>query len=394
MILVSLLSAAFLIGVIMVSVVPSSSQEIAVPGPPAPPTQVTARDTPSDGGGSITVHWQLSADDAEGGKVSGYGIYRSPDAENYEYIGYTVAGTEEFEDTEGVEDGNPYYYRVISKSREYGDSEFSTPSPVAFSRPQLFHLGRLNALIAIVIFVFLILYYVGSARKGKKLFIRRIAGLDAIDEAVGRATEMGKPILFVPGLSSMSDVATIAAINILGPVAKKVAEYETTIIVPNRNPIVATVTREVVKGAYLEAGRPDAFREDSVFFITTSQFAYTAAVDGIMVREKPATNLFLGMFFAESLILAETGASTGAIQIAGTDAVSQLPFFVTACDYTIIGEELYAASAYLSREPKLLGSLKAQDWGKVVILFFIIVGTVFGILKLPGFASIRNLFNV
>jgi hypothetical protein len=205
---------------------------------------------------------------------------------------------------------------------------------------------------------------------------------------------MGKPILFVPGLSTMSDVATIAAINILGPVAKKAAEYETTIIVPNRNPIVATVTREVVKGAYLEAGRPDAFKEDSVFFITTSQFAYTAAVDGIMIREKPATNLFLGMFYAESLILAETGAATGAIQIAGTDAVAQLPFFVTACDYTIIGEELYAASAYLSREPKLLGSLKAQDWGKVVILFFIILGTVFGLLRLPGFTNIRSLFNL
>jgi hypothetical protein len=174
-------------------------------------------------------------------------------------------------------------------------------------------------------------------------------------------------------------------------VAKKVAEYDTTIIVPNRNPIVATVTREVVKGAYVEAGKPDAFDEDSVFFITTSQFAYTAAVDGIMVREKPATNLFLGMFWAESLILAETGAATGAIQIAGTDAVSQLPFFVTACDYTIIGEELYAASAYLSREPRLLGSLKAQDWGKVLILFFIVAGTVLGLLQIEVLA---NLFNV
>jgi len=394
MISIRLLSATLLIGALLISVVSSSSQEIAVPGPPAPPTQVTATDTPNDGGRSITVQWQLSEDDVEGGNVSSYAIYRSSDAENYEYVGFVVGGTAEFEDTQGVENGTPYYYKVVAKSRMYGDSEFSAPSSAVFSRPQVFHLGRSNALIAIVVFVSLILYYVGSAKKGKKLFIRRIAGLDAIDEAVGRATEMGKPILFVPGLSTMSDVATIAAINILGPVAKKAAEYETTIIVPNRNPIVATVTREVVRGAYLEAGRPDAFKEDSVFFVTTSQFAYTAAVDGIMIREKPATNLFLGMFWAESLILAETGAATGAIQIAGTDSVTQLPFFVTACDYTIIGEELYAASAYLSREPRLLGSLKAQDWGKIIIVSFIIVGTIFGVLKLPGFTFLHNLFNV
>jgi hypothetical protein len=66
--------------------------------------------------------------------------------------------------------------------------------------------------------------------------------------------------------------------------------------------------------------------------------------------------------------MAETGAQTGAFQIAGTDSVLQLPFFVTACDYTLMGEELYAASAYLSREPLLLGSLKAQDYGKLIAL--------------------------
>jgi hypothetical protein len=59
-----------------------------------------------------------------------------------------------------------------------------------------------------------------------------------------------------------------------------------------------------------------------------------------------------------------------------------VPFFVTACDYTIIGEELYAASAYLSKEPVLLGSIKAQDWGKLIILLLIItglIGSIFGV---------------
>jgi len=67
---------------------------------------------------------------------------------------------------------------------------------------------------------------------------------------------------------------------------------------------------------------------------------------------------------------------TGAIQIAGTDAVSQLPFFIAACDYTLIGEELYAASAYLSRAPLLLGSLKSQDWMKVIVVLCIVLGIV------------------
>jgi hypothetical protein len=76
----------------------------------------------------------------------------------------------------------------------------------------------------------------------------------------------------------------------------------------------------------------------------------------------------VGYFFAESLILAETGQSVGAIQIAGQADPTQLPFFVVTCDYTLIGEELYAASAYLSREPVLLGSIRGQDIYKALCI--------------------------
>ncbi len=182
----------------------------------------------------------------------------------------------------------------------------------------------------------------------------------------------------------MADVATIASLNILGEVAKKTAQFGTPLIVPTSDPIVYTVAREVVKESYTAAGRPDAFHQDIVFFVTDQQFAFAAAVDGIMTREKPATNFLIGMFWAESLILAETGAATGAIQIAGTDAIAQLPFFITACDYTLIGEELYAASAYISREPVLLGAIKAQDYAKALITIIIVAFSLIALgLNLP-----------
>jgi len=36
-----------------------------------------------------------------------------------------------------------------------------------------------------------------------------------------------------------------------------------------------------------------------------------------------------------------------------------------------MGEELYAASAYLSRDPLLLGSLRGQDLGKLVVIAYV-----------------------
>ena len=248
-------------------------------------------------------------------------------------------------------------------------------SPVT-AKGELFNTDETSVLVAGSLFILLIFYYFGKAQRGEKMYLRPIAGIEAIDEAIGRATEMGRPILYVPGLSTIADVATIASLTILGRVAKKVAEYQTPLLVPNRNPIVYTVAEECVKQAYLEAGRPDSYDTDSVFFLTQSQFAFVAGVNGIMMRERPATNFYLGMFYAESLILAETGSLSGAIQIAGTDAVTQLPFFITTCDYTLIGEELYAASAYLGREPKQIGAVKGQDACKTIIMILILLGLI------------------
>lgn len=240
----------------------------------------------------------------------------------------------------------------------------------------IFRIDRINALVLIAVFSAAVLVYTRMARKGKSLYIRKIPGLDAIEEAVGRATEMGKPVLYIPGTQDLDEMETIAGISILGRVASIVAQYETPLIVPARYSTVLAAAQEVVEQAYVAAGRTDAYDRDSVRYLAGEQFAFTAAINGIMMRERPATNIYMGAFFAESLLLAETGNAAGSIQIAGTARPEQLPFFIAACDYTLMGEELYAASAYLSHEPLMLGGLKGQDFVKVLIIGAIVFGVI------------------
>jgi hypothetical protein len=371
-----------------------------VPLPFAPPTNVIAQDTPNDGGNSIDIRWTPSGDDRpQGGKVSGYEIWRTATAGGpFEKVGKVAAGESAFTDAT-VRDGVPYYYRIAALGPAIGPeqrAESAASEPVK-SSPSWFNLQRVNMLIAVILACGLVLWFIFHAKQGKELFIRRIAGLSAVDEALGRATEMGRPVLFLPsgGLAAVSDIQTLAGLIILGQVAKKTAEFDTPLLVPVSDPLVMTLAREIVKTSYTDAGRPDAFKPDNIRYLTNEQFAYTAGVDGIMLRERPAANFMIGTFYAESLILAETGYSTGAIQIAGTAQISQLPFFVAACDYTLIGEEIYAASAYLSREPVLLGSLKGQDWGKALCLLAIAAGVILETLalKAPALHFFVNLFT-
>ncbi len=240
----------------------------------------------------------------------------------------------------------------------------------------LFLANRINALVLVLIFSTAVLIYTKWAKEGKILFLRKIPGLDAVEEAVGRATEMGRPVLFVPGIAELDEIETIAGISILGRVAKITAQYDTPLRVPVRYPLVLAAGQEVVEQSYIEMGKKDSYDKDSVRYVAGEQFAFTATVNGYMMRERPATNIYMGAFFAESLLLAETGNAAGSIQIAGTARPEQLPFFIAACDYTLMGEELYAASAYLSHEPVMLGGLKGQDFVKMLIFIAIALGVI------------------
>lgn len=362
----------------------------------AAPQEVRVFDTPNDGGESLTVQWAPMPWDSPDiryqilvGEASIIDpqkltvISEFPSNAKYVKDVKTAWWTRTVEKTwhqamvksaKGLEIKDDQSYAVAVATIQADQRLFSAVQ-VATPEANWFNWNQLNNLIIGLSFGGLVFYAISYAKR-HEIFLRRIPGLDAVDEAIGRATELGKPILYLTGAHDLHDPSTIAAAVILGKVAKRAALYETELMVPHREPITMAVCQEITKQAYLEAGKPDLFKEDANFFITSDQFSYTAAVDGIMLRKKPAANFFMGHYFAESLLLTETGASTGAIQIAGTDADHQLPFFVTTCDYTLIGEELYAASAYLSKESVQIGTLRGQDIGKAVILTALAVGTV------------------
>jgi len=371
--------------------------------PPAPVIELTVSDKENDHGHALVVEWGLSADDGAGNNsVLLYDIFRSesPDS-GFVKVGSVPSGNTRYDnigilekETAGyIPDNTDLYYRVDAVTSDKLVRGVSGIFGPAQSKSNWFHNGRIPVLLAVLFFTGLMVYFVYRARKGAELYVRPLAGIDAVDDAIGRATEMGRPILYVMGLGTAEMIATIASFTILSRVAKQVAEYQTDIIVPCYDPIVMTVAQEVVKSAYLDAGRPDAYKDDCVFYITTNQFAYVAAVNGIMVRDLPATNIYMGKFYAESLMLAETGASAGSIQIAGTDEVGQLPFFIVACDYTLIGEELYAASAYLGREPVMLGSLKAQDYAKAAVIVLGVIGLLAANFGWTAFTDIFKIMD-
>ena len=88
------------------------------------------------------------------------------------------------------------------------------------------------------------IYFTERTKSGKSLHVREIAALRAIREAVGRATEMGRPCLFIPGIEDMNEIATVAGVAILSHVAQTAAEYDAEIVVPTARSLVMTAARK------------------------------------------------------------------------------------------------------------------------------------------------------
>ena len=212
-------------------------------------------------------------------------------------------------------------------------------------------------------------------RRGLDLYIRRIPGIDAIDEAIGRTVEMGRPMLFTFGLAGVGPLF-FACLGVLSHISHNAARYATRLFVPQCDVEVMAITQSAVRECYQSEGRLEAYHDEDIRYLSGNQFAFASGYMGIAHREKVAACFLFGSFAAEALVLAEAGQQVGAIQVAGTTDNAQIPFFITTCDFTIIGEEVFAAGAYLSHDPVQRGSLRGQDVAKMILLLVILIGIV------------------
>ncbi len=360
---------------------PAASAAAATPCPASPfeapllpPPAIAARDLQGDNGGAIEIEWDLSPHDrAAGGRVTGYVVLRARQLRGpYEEIGRTPAASTRFVDS-SAETGTPYFYRVAAAAGL--QSALSPPAGPASPRQQWLNPWRWNVLMVGLVLAGAMLLQAAAGRRGRRFRLRRLPGVEAVGEAIARSERTGRPLLYCPGSQDLSVVQTVATLPILGEVGRLVAEHpDVRLQAPQFHPLVMAASDDVLHEVGAVTGPGGTRREDGAYYVSDEQFGYVAGVGGQMVRERPAACLYFGSFYAESLALAEVGREIDALQIAGTGQNAQIPFLLVSCDHVLIGEEMFAAAAYLGGDPRQLGVLRGQDFGKLLFAAAVTLG--------------------
>ena len=245
--------------------------------------------------------------------------------------------------------------------------------------------GRTTALFMIIlmgIFIYWTLRRTSST--GKIPWMRRIAAIDAMEEAVGRAVETGKPVVCGYGRARSFEASTLAGLSTLEYVAKLAASKGAKLIVPlagsdqgTGGPVTIPIAREIVHNAF-SSYTPELEEQNvELRYMGDIGFCVMSATVALLQNERPAAHIFIGQYMAECITLGEVTNTVGAIGIAGASGVGgNVATLAVTCDYVVIGEEVPALGAYFSNDPAMRGSIYAQDIIKLVMAGVIVLGVI------------------
>jgi len=240
--------------------------------------------------------------------------------------------------------------------------------------------GEAFALMTLVLFAafVVITYYI--SKRGKEWYMRPIEALEVIDESIGRSAEMGRPVMCLPGMSGLGNMLTLAGLSICGEVNERAARIGVTPVNLVSAADTLMVMEAMVKNAFVSAEKGELYQPGKyVYWTGSEQFAYATYVMGTIMKEKPAAIIFVGSFLSDIMMNTETGKRVGAIEVGGCTDTTAMATMAMVCDSILIGEEIYAAAAVITKDKALAGSIAGQDWAFIVTLALMTIGVALGL---------------
>jgi hypothetical protein len=234
------------------------------------------------------------------------------------------------------------------------------------------------------------LFYHARVQAGKLPYRRPLPTLDVARLALGRGAETGRAIHVAPGSGGIgtriggrdTSAQTLAGLLVAERVAGEAALNGAPILLTSGDAIAHLSMRGTVRQAYQTAGQAQDYKAAVVQQLAHDDaLAYAAGANLMYGRQALEASMVVGNVGDEYLLIGEDGAQRGLAQVAGSANSTGLPLMALTTPATLLGEEIFAAEAYLSRAAQPQARLLTQDLLRTVAILLILGGLCYRLLQ-------------
>lgn len=224
-------------------------------------------------------------------------------------------------------------------------------------------------------------------RRRSPASFRSIEAYERLNRSVGLAVEDGTRLHISLGRGNLFTArggSALAGLAMLRRLAERTSVGDRPPVVTSGDASLAILSQDTLQSGYRAAGAEEQYRFSTGRLTGLTPFSYAAGTIPTIHDDHVSTNIILGDLGAESALLAEASDRENANLIAASDNLSAQSVFYASSQEPLIGEELFAAGAYVGAGTSHEASLNVQDILRWLIILGIIVGIVLKILESLG----------
>jgi hypothetical protein len=239
-------------------------------------------------------------------------------------------------------------------------------------------------LLFILLCLGLILYYILSDHTRAKINLRSIQAFSHFRREVDLAVEAGKRLHISLGRGNINDLqggSAFIGLTILDRCARAASNSDRPPMTTSGDGVITILSQDTLQSTYRSLATEQRYDPTNARLTGLSPMAYAAGAMPTIHDEQISANIFAGHFGTEIALLTEAGERSRSLTVGGSDSIHAQAVLYATSDETLLGEELYAAGAYLGAGVAHSASLRAQDILRWVLIVAIVIGAI---LKLLG----------
>ena len=234
----------------------------------------------------------------------------------------------------------------------------------------------LIGLIALIAFGSAQFLLIAGFRTGRpRPRFRMIPAFRMLRGQMGRAIESGRDLhlsIGTGGISGEDTATTLAGIALLEYLSEEAGASGIAPIATTSDPTSLLLAQEAIRRPYARQGDLSTYPRLAARLTAMDPIQYAGATMDFLNHEPVLANLMSGAFDANIGLIDQAAHNNDLPQLAGAADVRALSIMTTSTDNLLIGEEMYAAKAYLRAPLPHLAGLRAADIVRVIIIILII----------------------